>query len=172
MEDDTLCTDAVDQLNSNSKPSGGWVFPVLLLLVLGVAVWIAQRESPNKAKSEAGSLVITAWTPSPQPEGETVGLMVDFGNGASKHFTDLPWQSGMTLEKLMHIATDFRPGIAFSQQGSGELGFLVSLDGLENQGAGGRNWQYRVNGEHGQMSFCLQPLEPGDQVLWGFALEE
>ncbi len=157
---------------SKKKPVGGWVFPVLLLVVLGVAAWFGKREPASKVVTERGTPTIAAWVPSPRPEGETVGLTIDFGNGASKRFEALPWREGMTLEQLMAEASEFRPGISFTQKGAGKMGFLTSLEGLENQGVDGRNWQYRVNGKHGKMSFCLQPLEVGDQVLWGFTFAE
>jgi hypothetical protein len=172
MEDNQQSTEEVTQATCDNNSGGGWMFPALLLIVLGVALWFGQQPSANKVESETGTSPAAAWTPSLLPEGETVGLKIDFGNGASKDIAALPWQAGMTLEMLMHKAADFRPGITFTQQGSGELGFLTSLDGLGNQGPAGRNWQYRVNDKHGQMSFCLQPLKPGDQVLWGFASGE
>ena len=106
------------------------------------------------------------------PQGEGVGLTVDFGNGVKKQFDALPWRAGMTVEILMQEASHWKPGISYSQRGTGEMGFLTSIDGLKNQGIGGRNWSYEVNGEFAEISFCLHPLEPGDRLLWKFAGEE
>ncbi len=172
MKDGHENTARIAQPNDEKKSRGGWAFPALLFVVLVVAAWLGRQESESKATQERGEPATTAWTPSPQAVGETVGLTIDFGNGATKQFAALPWRKGLTIEHLMQLAADYRPGITFSQQGQGEKGLLASIEGLKNQGAGGRNWLYRVNGKHGKMSFCISPLEPGDQVLWGFAIKE
>ena len=148
--------------------TGGWVFPVFLAaIVLAVAV-VAQtwRLGHHSAPSENLSL---PWIPSPKAEGETVALEVDFGNGAKKQLEALAWKPGMTVGDLMDSAQSFRPGITFQQIGEGESGFLTTLDGLANEGLGGRNWHYKVDGKHSEVSFCLQPIEAGSRVLWTFA---
>jgi hypothetical protein len=40
---------------------------------------------------------------------------------------------------------------------------------VKNEGAGGRNWTYRVNDKHADRSFAVYELQPGDHVLWTFA---
>jgi len=101
--------------------------------------------------------------------GETVVLSIDFGNGAKKEFAALPWQADMTVADLLEAAQNFQPSIQFTQIGTGERGFLNALDGLANEGAGGRNWLYQVDGQHAHVSFCLEKLEPGGHVLWVYA---
>jgi len=145
-----------------SSVGEGWVFPALLAIVLLVAMAVAQLRSKGEPQ----------WSPAPQPQGETVGLTIDFGNGARQQFEALPWHEGLTVEKLMHEAAAYRPGIHFTQQGEGEAGFLQSIEGLKNQGGSGRNWTYEVNGRYAERGFCLQKLEPEDRVLWKFAGRE
>ena len=160
---------STDEAKRSGQASGGWVFPVLLAVVLLLVALLSQRirESDPAGKQSDQAL---AWTPSPLANGETVGLEIDFGNGAARRFAALPWRQEMTVDGLLHAARQFRPGITFSQQGEGETGFLTALEGLANEGAGGRNWKCEVDGEHGRVSFCLQKLTPGQQVLWKFAL--
>lgn len=165
MELDPSGTDEV-----GGPAHGGWLFPALLAAVLLVSTVIALgSRTPDKSPPPGER---TGWTPSAEPQGETVALEIDFGNGARREFASLPWRDGMTVADLMFQAREFRPGIEFTQQGEGVSGFLASLDGLQNQGADGRNWRYDVDGRHGEVSFCLQQLQPGMRVLWEFAAEE
>jgi len=158
--------DETRQMGSNDRT---WLFPLLLaVLLLGlvaVGKWAPQQEPRQHDDPTAD------WTPSPQPVGETVSLTIDFGNGVKKEFAALPWQAEMTVADLLEAAREFRPGIEFTQIGSGEVGFLRSLDGLANEGAGGRNWLYRVNHQHGHVSFCVEKIDSGEHVLWSFTDE-
>jgi len=172
MELSQSSTDGVGGNSGGDQSQGGWVFPALLAVVLLVTVVIAignrQPETGGAAPGGTGH-----WTPSAEPLGDTVALEIDFGNGARKHIAALPWQAGMTVEQVMTAAHDFRPGIEFTQIGGGASGLLTSIDGLKNEGAGGRNWRYRVQDQqgdrYGEVSFCLEPVTPGMSVLWEFA---
>jgi hypothetical protein len=139
---------------------------LLLVIALLILLAFAGRVSHQPPTGPAGATA--PWTPSPPAEGETVRLTIDFGNGATHEFAALPWQTEMTVADLLVSAQRFRPGIQFTQIGRGETGFLSALDGLANEGAGGRNWLYRVDGRHAHQSFCLEKLEPGSHVLWSF----
>ncbi len=166
-------TSGVSNPNSKScqSTSGGWMFPALLVVVLVVAVGFA-KFGPASTGTPTSSSPPVEWSPTAQPQGETVGLTIDFGNGSKQLFEALPWREGLTVEDLMREAVRYRPGIHFSQHGKGETGFLQSIEGLKNQGTSGRNWMYEVNDRFAEMSFCLQKLEPGDRVLWKFAGQE
>ncbi|MCH8840762.1 MAG: hypothetical protein IH831_08835 [Planctomycetes bacterium] len=161
-------TDEVDGDPGGNQSYGGWVFPALLatvLLVSAVIVLGDRQPGPQSVSPETTA----NWTPSDEPHGSTVALEIDFGNGAKWQFAALPWQAGMTVAQLMEVAREFRPGIEFDQQGEGAGGLLTAIDGLKNEGSGGRNWRYRVDDHNGEVSFCLQPIEPGMRVLWEFA---
>lgn len=147
-----------------------WYFPLLLVIALLILLAFAQQVSHQSPPGQAGTTA--DWTPSPQPEGQTVSLTIDFGNGATKEYAALPWQAEMTVADLLETAQSYRPGIQFTQIGSGETGFLSTLDGLSNEGAGGRNWLYRVDDRHAHVSFCLEKLQPGMHVLWSFTDEQ
>ena len=163
MEPTQSGTDESDQTPS---PTGTWLFPALLTIVLialiygaGLFAPLADRQLSEPPKN---------WQPSVEPTGETVALKINFGNGASKVFAALPWRPELTVAEVLEAAQEFRPGIQFVQKGSGSSGFLVSLDGLANQGASGRNWIYQLDGQHATQSFCVQKIEPGMQILWTF----
>jgi hypothetical protein len=59
--------------------------------------------------------------------------------------------------------------VGFGQTGRGQSAFLTEISGVKNEGAGGRNWMYSVNGLRGDRSFEAYELQPGDHVLWSFA---
>lgn len=154
---------------TQKRGGSSWLFPILLAILLLGLIMFGKRVPDQAPHQPAGPTA--AWTPSPQPVGETVSLTIDFGNGAKKEFATLHWQAEMTVADLLVAARNFRPGIQFTQIGTGESGFLSSLDGLVNEGAGGRNWLYQVDGQHAHVSFCLEKIDSGGHVLWSFTDE-
>jgi hypothetical protein len=147
-----------------------WKFPLLLLVVLaGIFFWKRSEPLTRPAGSFQASI---DWVPAVRPNGDTVGLEVDFGNGARRVFDALPYHADMTVADVMDEARQFQPAIRYTQMGEGAGGFLTDLEGLKNEGASGRNWQYEVAGKPGNKSFCLQTVMPGEVVRWTFAGEE
>jgi hypothetical protein len=112
------------------------------------------------------------WVPAPRSAGKTVALTIDFGNGATREFAALPWRDGMTLADLMEVARHFRPSITYTQKGTGAQAFLTALEGVAQQANQGNFWFYQINGKRGIRSFGIQPLLPGDRVLWTFGPQE
>jgi hypothetical protein len=78
----------------------------------------------------------------------------------------------MTVADVLEAAASFRPGLKYTQQGSGELALLTSVDGVANGMPVGRFWLYEVNGRPGEVSFAVQRLNSGDRVLWAFKAPE
>jgi hypothetical protein len=101
--------------------------------------------------------------------GETVSLAIDYGPEGGRKDYAVPWREGMTVADALHAAGGTTGRLEVSHQGSGEATFLTEIGGVSNEGAGGRNWTYRVNGTLADRSFAVYPLRPGDQVLWTFA---
>lgn len=167
--------------DETESPAGGccgkrcsWRLPVLLGLVLvGLVIYGNSAKNPadkanNRDEPAGSSARPDGSAPSPRPQGDTVELAIDFGNGASRQFAALPWRAGMTVADLLAEARRFRPAVMFSQQGEGKSAFLVSIDRLANQPGTGGHWLYKVNGKQAEKSFGIQPLQPGDRVLWMF----
>lgn len=46
--------------------------------------------------------------------------------------------------------------------------FIISIFGIKNQGYGGMNWQYWVNGKYGDVACDQKPLKKGDIVVWRY----
>ncbi len=101
------------------------------------------------------------------PEKQLVHLVIDYGDGVQKHFTQLAWSDGITVLDLMNVAQKHPRGIRIKYRGQGATAFLTKIDDLENEG-GDRNWVYRVNDQFADKSFAVFTLKPGDTVLWKF----
>ena len=185
--DDTPGNDPVDTGALGTQPAGPWLLPLLLGAVLTGLVlysqpWARESQSGNArvegegSRSESlaagGASGHGGWVPAPRPVGKTVALSIDFGNGATREFAALPWRDGMTVADLMEVARLFRPSIHYMQKGSGAQAFLTALEGLAHQAKQDKYWFYEINGKRGIRSFGIQPLLPGDRVLWTFGPQE
>ncbi len=152
-----------DATPESGKP---WLLPALLAGVLVLIVVLRLGFGLSSPEERPGG---QSAGPASDPAA-TVSLVIDYGDGRREEYPAVPWQDGLTVDLAMGLA---RQGagepLQFRYTGSGETGFLTSIGGVENEGVGGRNWQYEVNGERAQVGFCVQPLEPGDGVLWTLA---
>jgi len=122
------------------------------------------------------ALLATAWNldggeqaGNRQKESTTkvVRMVVDYGDGVQKHFTQIPYRSGMTVLDAMQYAQRHKRGIQATTRGSGPTAFLKAIDGLANEG-NGRNWTYRVDGKLPDHSFAIHRLSAGATILWKF----
>lgn len=136
-----------------------WLLAVSLVLLLGGAsVWAAgQAEGPAAGEKP------------PQPAKESiVKLTVDYGDGVEKRFKALEWKPGLTALEALELAGRHKRGVKVQHRGAGPTAFVEAIDDLENEGGGGRNWLYQINGEKAKRGAGVSPLEAGDEVLWTF----
>jgi hypothetical protein len=129
-------------------------------------------ESGKPKTEQAKPPATTATAPQPaaaeQPLAKIeVEVEIDFKNST-------PALTGkVTLEKEQ---TAFAALESFARQkelkvdfkGEGETLFVKGIGEVANQGAGGINWTYRVNGELGDRSSGIFSLKAGDKVSWIF----
>jgi hypothetical protein len=148
--------------NSDSCSSCGlgWRLPLFLGIVL-LAILLGQNRYLREAilKRQATPLQAEAIN----ERAEKVLLSINFGDGRLES-TAVEWRDGMTVADVLQQ----EPRISLVTNGSGESAFLTALDGVANQGAGGRNWTYTVNGKFADRSFAVYELQPNDHVLWTF----
>lgn len=104
------------------------------------------------------------------PTNSTAALTIDFGDGFSKTYRDLPAPPGSTVLSLLQRAADpARPhALTVDITGSGELAFIRGFDGVGHQGSGpeGRYWQFLINGTLGARGAGATPVNPGDAITW------
>jgi hypothetical protein len=130
------------------------------------ALMIDRQASTEKRGGSAG------WTAPPAAGAPAVALAIDFGNGATREFSALPWKPGMTVGDLLREAGRVHPGLEFAVRGTGDMAFLTSLDGVANEASNGRFWIYEINGRIAERGIGAQALEAGDRVLWAFKESE
>jgi hypothetical protein len=103
-------------------------------------------------------------------ETDTVSLTIDFGDGAQKRFPKIAWPAKRkgTVADVLMVAEQHARGIQITARGKQDTRFLEAIDGLHNEGAGGRNWMFLVNGKLAQASFATTNVESGTDILWEF----
>jgi hypothetical protein len=123
-----------------------------------------------------GGLVLAVSVQPARPAGDaspaTVKLVIDFGDGAQKAYSGLPWTEGMTVLDALTAAQAAPHGIRFEYSGTGATAFVTRIDDMANQGggAGKKNWVYRVNGQYAKQSSGACKLRAGDKVVWFFSV--
>lgn len=177
--DEGTPADLAGDLPRSSAAPRGWSLPLVLAIALAAASWALvssrmKRETPPAGPhgpATSGSSASGAWTPSPPPDpaAQSVALTIDFGNGATRQFAALPWREGMTVGDALRAARQFPPGVDYEVRGEGAGAMLVSLEGAASEGAGGRYWLYTVDDRPGEVSFEVQPVAPGQRILWEFS---
>jgi hypothetical protein len=113
------------------------------------------RDNPSTTQSKTG-------------KAEKISLRVDFGDGRRTDYEASSWHEGMTIGELLNNTSRLNT----AQQGAGPSTFLTQIDGVANEGTGGRNWTYTVNGQRGDRSFAIYELHAGDRVLWTFGPQQ
>ncbi|MCC9609696.1 DUF4430 domain-containing protein [Blastopirellula sp. JC732] len=103
---------------------------------------------------------------SAEPE-KTVKVVVDFGDGSEKHFTQIPWKEEANVFSATAAASEHPHGFALQSRGSGATRFVFAIDDVKNEG-NGRNWIFRVNDKLATRSCELVEVAPGDVILWRF----
>ena len=100
-------------------------------------------------------------------DAKVVTLVIDYGDGVEKRFTQLRPPGQATVLDIMNLAEKHKRGITFEYQGKGATALLTQIDKLKNEGRG-NNWIYRVNGKLGDRSFGVFRVKAGDTILWKF----
>ena len=98
----------------------------------------------------------------------TVALTVEFPGDVEVRYKSIAFTEGMTVLDALNAAAKHSRPLKFKHTGSGEFAFLTEMDGLKNEGASGKNWTYKVDGERAKVGMGSMKLRAGSQVLWIF----
>lgn len=99
---------------------------------------------------------------------EPVVVILRFGDGSERHYTQIRWTDGLTALDALQRAADHPRGFPLQVRGKGKTAFVVSIDGLSNEGDSGKNWIFRVNGTVGEQSAGVVSVSAGGRVEWNF----
>ena len=97
----------------------------------------------------------------------TVQLKVDFGEDKRAKTIDVVCSEDSTVLLTLERAQNMKK-LKFEFTGSGETAFIKSIDGVENEGADGKSWTYKVNGKLGDKSAGIFEVDPADEIEWTF----
>ncbi|HEY4232189.1 MAG TPA: DUF4430 domain-containing protein [Lacipirellulaceae bacterium] len=136
---------------------------LLIVMILGRSAALRQ----NAPASHEG----TNETAAESPTGKTVALIIRSTDSPERH-DYVAWHDGMTVADLLTAASHLPKGIQFAQRGSGESALLTEINGVANEGGGGRNWTYSVDDKEADRSFAVLQLRPDDHVLWTFTAKQ
>jgi hypothetical protein len=140
--------------------------PIIAMLLVTV---VGCRERPRE-KAVLSSKTNTASAPS----GQVVQLTIDFGDGAQKRFTAIPFRDGMTVLEVLEAAKAYPHGITFASRGSGAMTLITKIDDVANQegSAGAKNWLFFVNDKLADRGCGAASVKPGDSILWRYQVKE
>lgn len=131
--------------------------PLTLVLVLLAAGCGAVTETETKTERVEPEL------PSTRP----VTVRIDFGGEPETRTLELPHVSGTSLFDLMRFAKE-DGDLEFESETAGDLPFVTAIEGVANEGLGGRNWQYWVDGEYATVGAGSFVPKPGTTVEWRY----
>ena len=126
-----------------------------MALMLTVACDRQGRNAPALDASASGTIQVSLELDF-QGEGDGEGLELE-----------MKVPDASTAFELLQLAKA-QGDMEFEATGSGELAFVTSINGIQNQGAGGRNWVFYVNDELANAGSGDYKLNESDKVLWKF----
>lgn len=96
----------------------------------------------------------------------TVALTIEFPGEVELHYKAIAFTEGMTVFDALSAAAKHARPLRFKHTGSGEFAFLTEIDGVKNEGASGKNWTYKVDGERAKVGMGSMKLKEGSHILW------
>ena len=100
-------------------------------------------------------------------ESVQVSLKLDFQGQGENLELEMQVPGAATVFELLLLAKS-QGELSFESTGSGELAFVTSINGIENEKAGGSNWVFYVNDELASAGSGDYKLSESDKVLWKF----
>lgn len=105
-------------------------------------------------------------------EGEKVlpvSLMLDFGNGGIKTFTNIFLESEQTVFDVLKILAGGEEGFALDYDPPGEWGVFIKQIGDKKNGEDNKYWQYWVDNEQPMTAADRYELWGGEAIMFKFA---
>ena len=132
---------------------------ILAICMISLTVLLVQQVNSQIEPKKSGEA---------QAKKAVVILTIDYGDGAQKRFPSIPWQRRMTVLDALEWAAKHPRGIDFFGKGNGSTKLISKIDDLQNSGAAGKNWVFRVNDKLGDRSCGIFAIQADDRILWKF----
>jgi len=98
---------------------------------------------------------------------QTASLMLDFGDGHVKVYSEIPVVAGETLIHLLEKQAKTAK-LDFTVKKYDSLGVLVETIGDKTNGEQNKYWQYWVNNQSMPYGADQYKVQPGDVIEWKF----
>ncbi|MEM7783797.1 MAG: DUF4430 domain-containing protein [Planctomycetota bacterium] len=148
---------------------------LVLLILIGCLTWVGCYQGtpstdidtkPDLQRSEQIAVDDQVGQPESNIENEVLLSVVQPGQ-TNPYDISMPLLAESTVFSVMEKARE-NEKFDFESSGTGELVFIHSIAGIPNSGRDGNNWIYWVNGELGDRSCGVYPIQPGDRIEWRF----
>jgi len=96
-----------------------------------------------------------------------ISMQLDFQGQGENLNLEIEAPKTASVFELLQIARS-QGELEFESIGSGKLAFVTSINGIENEKAGGSNWVFFVNDQLGNTGSGDYKLNESDKVLWKF----
>jgi hypothetical protein len=98
---------------------------------------------------------------------QTASVMLDFGDGDIRTYTDIPIYESETLFKLIERLFS-ENGLRFEFEEYEGFGKLITQIGDKKGGDENRYWQYWVNNRYAEVGADVYTVKSGDVIEWKF----
>jgi hypothetical protein len=99
---------------------------------------------------------------------DTITLTIELPGEVEVTYKALVFSEEMTVLDALTSASKHSRPLRFKHTGSGEFAFLTELENVKNEGASGKNWTYKVDGQRAKVGMGGMKLKAGSHVLWIF----
>jgi hypothetical protein len=143
----------------------------ILALLLGFAYWHTHSQPASTSSTPLGTKA-----PPAAPVTSDITLIIDFGDGTQRRFTDLKYTTEMTALDAMKLAASHARPLVFEFRGAGASSIITSIEGIKDEGVGAggatpataRAWQYWIGNAYGEVAAGAAVLKPGDRISWSY----
>ncbi|HKD37626.1 MAG TPA: DUF4430 domain-containing protein [Pirellulales bacterium] len=143
-------------------------------LAIAITVLVSAMGCRDRTGEKPAATTTNAPAATNAANAKTIQLTIDFGDGAEKRLTAIPFHGGMTVLDALEAAKHHPHGITFASRGSGGMTLVTKIDDVANQegAAGGKNWLFFVNGKLSDRGCGAASVNPGDSILWRYQVNE